>query len=96
MYKIHEILKNPKQYRDKLPKHLQPATGEYTENLNKFHPTKVEVNEATIDEVIDYSHFMKKSDPEMTEAIDLCKVLGNDIYYGLEEQPDEPQQQQDQ
>ena len=27
MFKIHKILQNPKQYRDKLPKHMQPATG---------------------------------------------------------------------
>ena len=59
MYKIHKILKNTKQYRDKLPKHLQPVTGEYAKNFNKFHPNKVEVNEATIDEVIDYGHFMR-------------------------------------
>ena len=84
MYKIHEILKNPKQYRDKLPKHLQPATGE-------FHPTKVEVNKATNDEVIDYGYFMKKSNVEMTEAIDLYNALNDDVYYGPEEQPAEPQ-----
>ena len=93
MCKIHEILKNPKQYRDKLPKHLQPVTGEYAKNFNKFHPTKVEVNKATIDEVIDYYHFMKKSDAEMTEAIDLYKAQGDDIFYGPEEQPAESQQQ---
>ena len=89
MDKIHEILKNPKKYRDKLPKHLQLATGEYTKNFNKFHPTKVEVNEAIIDEVIDYGHFMKKSNAEMTEAIDLYRALGDDIFYGPEEQPAE-------
>ena len=94
MYKIHKILKNPKQYRDKLPKHLQPVTGEYAKNFNKFCPTKVEVNEATIDEVIDYGCFMKKSDVEMTEAIDLYKALGDDVYYGPEEEPAEPQQQE--
>ena len=33
LYKIHEILKNPKQYRDKLPKHLHPVTGEYAKNF---------------------------------------------------------------
>ena len=96
MYKIHKILQNPKQYRDKLPKYLQPVTGEYAKNINKFHPTKVEVNEATIDGVIDYGRFMKKSNVEMTEAIELYKALGNDIYYGPEEQPAESQQQQDQ
>ena len=73
-----------------LPKHLQPVTGEYTKN---FCPTKVEVNEATIDEVIDYGGFMKKSKAEMTEAINLFKALGDDFCYGPEEQPAEPQQQ---
>ena len=94
MYKKHKILKNSKQYKDKLPKHLQPVTGGYAKNFNKFCPTKVEINEATIDEVIDYGHFMKKTDAEMTEAIDLFKVLGDDIYYGSEEQPAELQQQE--
>ena len=93
MYKIHEILKNPKQYRDQLPKHLQTATGEYAKNFNKFCPSKVEVNEAAIDEVIDYAHFMKKSNAEMTEALDLYKALGDDVFYGTEEQPAEPKQQ---
>ena len=36
---------------------------------------------------------MKKSDAEVTEAIDLYKVLGDNIYYGLEDQPAEPSQQ---
>ena len=59
-----------------------------------FHPNKVEVNEATIDEVVDYHHFMKKSNAEMAEAIDLDKALGDDVPYGPEEQPDKPQQDQ--
>ena len=82
MYKIHKMLNNPKQYRDKLPKHLQSSTSEYTKNFNKFLPTKVKVNKAMIDEVIDYGHFIMKSDVEMTEAIDLFKALGDDIHYG--------------
>ena len=69
-------------------------TGEYAKNFNKFHHTKVEVNEATIDEVINYGHFMKKSDVEMTEATDLYKALGDDVYHGPEEQPAEHQQQE--
>ena len=62
-------------------------------NFNKFFPTKVKVNKATTDEVIDYGHFMKKSNAEMSEAIDLYKALGDDIFYGPQEQPAEPQQQ---
>ena len=85
MYTIHKILKNPKQCRDKLPKHLQPATGEYAKNFNKLCPTKVEVNEATTDEVINYGCFMKKTDAEMTEAIDLYKVFRDDVFYRPEE-----------
>ena len=52
--------------------------------LNKFCPNKVEVNEATVEEVID---FMKKSDAKMSEAIDLYKAWGDDVFYGPEEQP---------
>ena len=42
-------------------------------------PKKVEVNEATVDEVVGFGRFMKKSDAEVTEAIDLYKALGDDI-----------------
>ena len=58
-----------------------------------FCPTKVKVNEATIDEVIDYGCFMKKTDVEITQAIDLYKALRDYVYYRPEEQPTEPQQQ---
>ena len=67
--------------------------GEYTKSFNKFHPKKVEVKETTTDEVVGFGHFMKKSDTEVTEAIDLYKVLGNDIPYGTEDQSAEPPQQ---
>ena len=36
---------------------------------------------------------MKKSDAEVTEAIDLYTALGDDISYGPEDQPAEPPQQ---
>ena len=68
-------------------------TGECTKSFNKFCPKKVEVNEATVDEVVGFSHFMKKSDAEVTEAIDLYKALGDDISYRPEDQPAEPPQQ---
>ena len=96
LFKIQEILRNLRVYRDKLPKGQQPATGEYAKSFNKFHPTKVEINEATVDDVVKYGHLTKRSEAEMAEAIDIYKALGDDIYYGPEEQPAEPQQQQDQ
>ena len=68
-------------------------TGEYTKSFNKFCPKKVEVNEATVDEVVGSSHFIKKSDAEVMEAIDLYKALGDDISYGPEVQPADPPQQ---
>ena len=38
LFKIQEILRNPRVYRDKLPKGQQPVTSEYTKSFNKFHP----------------------------------------------------------
>ena len=35
---------------------------------------KVEVNKTTVDEVVGFGCFMKKSDAEVTEAIDLYKA----------------------
>ena len=67
--------------------------AEYARSFNKFHPKRFEVNEATIDEVVGFGCFMKKSDAEVTEAIDLYKALRDDIYYGPEDQPAEPPQQ---
>ena len=67
--------------------------GEYAKSFNKFHPKKVEVNEYTIDEVVGFGCFMKKSDAEVTEAIDLYKALRDDIHYGPEDQSSEPPQQ---
>ena len=67
--------------------------GEYAKSFNKFIPKKVEVNEATVNEVIGFGRFMKKSDAEVTEAIDLYKALGYDIPYGPEDQPTDPLQQ---
>ena len=67
--------------------------GEYAKLFNKFCPKKVNVNEATIDEVVGFGHFMKKSYAEVTEAIDLYKALGDDIPYGPEDQSAEAPQQ---
>ena len=67
--------------------------GEYTKSFNKFCPKKVEVNEVTVDEVVRFGCFMKKSDAEVTEAINLYKAIGDDIPYGPEDQSAEPPQQ---
>ena len=61
-------------------------TGEYTKSFNKFHPTKVEVNEATVDDVVKYGHLIKRLEAAMAEAIDIYKTLDNDVFYGPEEQ----------
>ena len=68
-------------------------TGEYTISFNKFCLKKVEVNKATIDEVFGFGHFMRKSDAEVAEAIDIYKALGDDIFYGPEDRQADPPQQ---
>ena len=94
--KIKEILKNPRIYKDKLPKNQYPVLGEYTKSFNKFHPKKVEVNKVTVDDVICYGMHVKKSEPEMAKAIDIYKALGDDTYYRPEEQATDPPQEEDQ
>ena len=68
-------------------------TGEDAKSFNKSHPKKVEVNGATIDEVVGFNHFMRKSDAEVAEAIDIYKALGDGIPYRPEDQSTEPPQQ---
>ena len=94
LFKIQEILKKPGVYRDKLPKEQQPATGEYAKNFNKFCPKKVEVNEATVEDIIKYGHLIKRSEAEMAKGIDIYKSLGNDVFYEPEEQYDEHNSEQ--
>ena len=94
--KIKEILTKPRIYKDKLPKNQYPVLGEYAKSFNKFHPKKVEVNEVTVDDVIHYGMHLKKSKPEMAEAIDIYKALSDDTYYGPEEQATDPPQEEDQ
>ena len=93
LFKIQEVLRHPSQYRDKLPPNEWPATGAYAKSFNKFCPKKVEVSEATIDEIVGFGHFMRKSDAEVAEAIDIYKTLGDDIPYRPEDQSTEPPQQ---
>ena len=97
LYKIQEVLRHPSQYRDRLKPEDRPATSEYTKSFNKFHPKRVEVNEAMVEEAIKFSQYLKRSKEDIAEAIDIYKSLGNDTFYGTEEEPTaEPQEQQDQ
>ena len=94
--KIKEILKNLRIYKDKLPKNKYLASGEYAKRFNRFCPKRAEVNKATVDDVICYGMHLKKSEPEMAEAIDIYKALSDDTYYGPEEQATDPPQEEDQ
>ena len=95
LYKIQEVLRHPSQYRDRLKPEDHPVKGEYVNAFNKFHPKKVEVNEATVEEVIKYGQFLKKNEEDITEAIDIYRTLGNETFYGPEEDtPDQQDQQQ--
>ena len=97
LYKIQEVLRHPSQYRDRLKPEDRPATGEYAKSFNKFHPKKVEVNEAMVEEAIKFGQYLKRSEEDIAEAIDIYKSLGNDTFYGPgEESTAEPQGQQDQ
>ena len=71
LYKIQEVLRHPSQYRDRIKPEDRPVKGEYVTAFNKFHPKKVEVNEATVKEAIKYGQFLKKSEEDIAEAIDI-------------------------
>ena len=60
--------------------------GEYANAFNKFCPKKVEVNEATLEEAIKYGHYLKRSKEDIAEAIDISKTLGNETFYGPEQE----------
>ena len=97
LYKIQEVLRHPSQYRDRIKPEDRPAMGEYAKSFNKFRPKKVEVNEATIEEAIKYGQYLKRSEEDIAEALDIYKTLGNDTFYGPEEeQTADPQEQQEQ
>ena len=53
----------------------------------------MEVNEATMEEAIKYGHFLKRSEEDIAEAIDIYKTLGNKTFYGPEEDPAAQQEQ---
>ena len=79
-----------------MQKNQYPASGEYTKSFNKFHPKNVEINKATVDNAICFGMHLKRSEPEITEAMDIYKALSDDTYYGPEEQSADPPQQEDQ
>ena len=94
LYKIQEVLRHPSQYRDRIKPEDHRVKGEYANAFNKFHPKKVEVNEATMEEVIKYGHFLKRSEEDIAEAIDIYKILGNETFYDPEEEDPVDQQEQ--
>ena len=97
LFKIQEVLRHPSQYRDKLKPEDQPATGEYAKSFNKFCPKKAEVNEATVDKVVTFGRYIKKSDNNIAEAINIYKALGDKPFYGPKKWPDaDPQKDQTQ
>ena len=93
LYKIQEVLRHPSQYRDRIKPEDRPVKGKYANAFNKFCPKKVEVNEATVEEAIKYGHFLKRSEEDIAEAIDIYKTLGNETFYGPEEDPVDQQEQ---
>ena len=93
LYKIQEVLRHPSQYRDRIKPEDHPVKGEYVTAFNKFHPRKVEVNGATVEKAIKYGQFLKKSEEDIAEAIDIYKTLGNETFYGPEEDPADQQEQ---
>ena len=93
LYKIQEVLRHPSQYRDRIKPEEHPVKGKYATAFNKFHPKKVEVNKATVKEAIKYGQFLKKSKEDIAEAIDIYKTLGNQTFYGPEEDPVDQQEQ---
>ena len=95
LYKIQEVLRHPSQYRELFKPEDHPVKGEYANAFSKFHPKKVEVNEATVEEAIKYGQFLKKNEEDIAEAIDIYRTLGNEMFYHPEEDtPDQQGQQQ--
>ena len=93
LYKIQEVLRHPSQYRDSIKAEDRPVKGKYATAFNKFRPKKVEVKEATVEEAIKYGQFLKKSEEDIAEAINIYKTLGNEMFYGPEEDPVDQQEQ---
>ena len=57
----------------------------------------MDVSVVTVEEAIKFGQYLKRSEEDIAKAIDIYKSLGNDTFYGPEEEPmAEPQEQQDQ
>ena len=54
----------------------------------------MEVNKATIEEAIKYGHFLKRSEEDIAEAIDIYKTLGNETFHSPEVENPADQQEQ--
>ena len=97
LYKIQEVLRHPSQYRDRLKPEDRPATRPYGSTFNKFRPKKVEVNEATLEEAVWYGQYLKRSENDITEAINTFQTLEDDASYEPKELPGaEPQEEEEQ
>ena len=97
LYKIQEVLRHPSQYQDRLKPEDRPAIRPYVSTFNKFRPKKVEVNEATLEKAVQYGQYLKRSENDITKAIDIFQALGDNALYGPEELPDvEPQEEEEQ
>ena len=97
LYKIQEVLRHPSQYQDRLQPEDRPVTRPYASTFNKFLPNKIEVNEATLEEAVQYGQYLKRSENNITEAINNFWTLGDDASYGPKELPDvEPQEEEEQ
>ena len=93
LYKIQEVLRHPSQYRDRIKPEDCQIKGKYATTFNKFGPKKVEVNEAMVEEAIKYGQFLRKSEEDIVEAIDIYKTFGNEMFYSPEEDPEDQQDQ---
>ena len=75
-------------------------TTQQQENMQKpstnSAPKEWKLNEATVEEAIKYGHFLKRSEEDIAEAINIYKTLGNETFYSPEEEDPTDQQEQPQ
>ena len=95
--KIQEVLRHPSQYQDRLKPEDRPATRPYASTFNTFQPKKVKVNEATLEEAVQHGQYLKRSENDINEAINIFQTLGDNASYRPKELPDaEPQEDEEQ
>ena len=95
LYKIQEVLRHPLQYRDRIKPKDRPVKGEYVTAFNKFRPKKVEwkSTKPLSKKLSNMASSWKKSEEDIAEAINIYKTLGNETFYGPEEDPEDQQEQ---